>query len=557
MNFDPKYKKITAIILLIVGICLVITGLILSKLMKSANGESDRYWFFEESVSTGQPIVLEDVFIVSVTEDKLSFIYDYMTYVVEGSLAEPYFGVANITIHGDNIEKISIKPDSMTDILSAYTDQTITLKNNGIYNRREALPIYQIINNQVLQVDWNHTIVGVSNLEYILDNGVISAILIKEETVPTDIRVVIKNGDNIFYDNVYIKTRSNGGVLDAAAYFSSNQEQILSVNDGLGLEMCDNSGNPIEVPFEGYLHVYKTENGFVVINEVDMETYLKYVVPSEMPTSYGHEALKAQAVCARTYAYSQMHNQSYAAYGANIDDSTAFQAYHNTGRYPESDAAVDETAGEVITCNGELITCYYYSTSPGVTNNMSAWESADTEYIACSGMEFSDGLNLQIESDFSKFINQQTECYDAGSSFYRWNAVLDIATIRDESKGALQGISVKARNEAGYITAIELQYANTTEILRNENDIRRALGVYQTEIQLNNGQTRTDISMVPSACFEVAEVSDGKIVLRGGGFGHGIGMSQYGAKSMAELGYDYKDIINYYYENVEVENSTI
>ena len=120
-----------------------------------------------------------------------------MTYVVEGSLAEPYFGVANITIHGDNIEKISIKPDSMTDILSAYTDQTITLKNNGIYNRREALPIYQIINNQVLQVDWNHTIVGVSNLEYILDNGVISAILIKEETVPTDIRVVIKNGDNI------------------------------------------------------------------------------------------------------------------------------------------------------------------------------------------------------------------------------------------------------------------------------------------------------------------------------------------------------------------------
>ena len=304
MNFDPKYKKITAIILLIVGICLVITGLILSKLMKSANGESDRYWFFEESVSTGQPIVLEDVFIVSVTEDKLSFIYDYMTYVVEGSLAEPYFGVANITIHGDNIEKISIKPDSMTDILSAYTDQTITLKNNGIYNRREALPIYQIINNQVLQVDWNHTIVGVSNLEYILDNGVISAILIKEETVPTDIRVVIKNGDNIFYDNVYIKTRSNGGVLDAAAYFSSNQEQILSVNDGLGLEMCDNSGNPIEVPFEGYLHVYKTENGFVVINEVDMETYLKYVVPSEMPTSYGHEALKAQAVCARTYAYS-------------------------------------------------------------------------------------------------------------------------------------------------------------------------------------------------------------------------------------------------------------
>ena len=77
--------------------------------------------------------------------------------------------------------------------------------------------------------------------------------------------------------------------------------------------------------------------------------------------------------------------------------------------------------------------------------------------------------------------------------------------------------------------------------------------MYQTEIQLNNGQIRTDISMVPSACFEVAELSEGKIVLRGGGFGHGIGMSQYGAKTMAELGNSYKDIIEYYYENVVVE----
>ena len=59
--------------------------------------------------------------------------------------------------------------------------------------------------------------------------------------------------------------------------------------------------------------------------------------------------------------------------------------------------------------------------------------------------------------------------------------------------------------------------------------------------------------MIPSACFEVAEVSEGKIVLRGGGFGHGIGMSQYGAKAMAEQGFDYKAIIEYYYENVVVK----
>jgi len=553
MSFDPKYKKITTVILLIVGICLIITGVILSKMLKDANASEGQYWFYEEAVSTGQPVVLEDVFILSVNEETFSFLYDYVIYEVEGSLADSYFGVANITIEGESVTKISVKPDYVEDVLSAYTDKTITTKKSGVLERKENVPIYYVVDNKVTQLDWSATIIGVSNLEYVLDNGVVSAILIKEETVPTDIRVVIKNGSDIFYNNVYIKTRSNGAVIDAAAHITANGNSVLTVTDGFGLEICDSSGNPLEAPYEGYLHVYPTDKGYVVVNELAMETYLKYVVPSEMQISFGHEALKAQAVCARTYAYSQMYNQSYAAYGANIDDSTAFQAYHNTGRYPESDTAVDETAGEVITCNGELITCYYYSTSPGITNDMSAWESADTDYIACSGMEFSNGLNLQIESDFSKFINQQTQCYDAGSSFYRWIAVLDTSVIRDDSKGALKGLSIKARNEAGYITAVELQYTNTTEILRNENDIRRVLGAYQTEIQLNNGQIRTDISMVPSACFEVAEVSDGKIVLRGGGFGHGIGMSQYGAKGMAEQGHNYKEIIGYYYENVMVE----
>ena len=553
MNFDPKYKKITTIILLIVGVCLILTGLILSRLMQTANGREDKYWFYEESISTGQPVLLEDVFIISNSEETFSFLFDHNIYDVEGSLAEPYFGVANITIDGETISKISVKPDYIEDVLSAYTNTTITTKTNGVWNCKENIPIYRVMDNQVVQVSWNATMIGVSSLRYILDNGVISAIVMNEESVPTDIRVVIKNGNDIFYDNIYIKTRSNGAIIDANAYFATNDAAVLTLSDGFGLEICDSSGIAIDSPYEGYLHVYTAENGYVVVNGSTAFYSIRCRVPSEMQISFGHEALKAQAVCARTFAYSQMHNQSYAAYGANIDDSTAFQAYHNTGRYPESDAAVDETAGEIITCNGIPITCYYYSTSPGVTNDMSAWESADTEYIACSGMEFSGGLNLQIESDFSKFINQQTECYDAGSSFYRWNSILDTSTIKDEGKGALKGLSIKARNTAGYITAIELQYENTSEVLRNENDIRRVLGVYQTEIHLNNGQIRTDISMIPSACFEVVEVSEGKIVLHGGGFGHGIGMSQYGAKSMAEQGYNYKEIIGYYYENVVVE----
>jgi len=284
-----------------------------------------------------------------------------------------------------------------------------------------------------------------------------------------------------------------------------------------------------------------------------METYVKYVIPSEMQADFGHEALKAQAVCARTYAYSQMRNQSYAMYGANLDDSTAFQVYHNTGRYPETDAAVDETAGEVISCNGELITCYYYSTSPGVTNDMTSWENVNPVYVQVQGMEQLNGLDLTNSVDFSTYMRDETECFDKASPLYRWKAILNLSEIKEPEYGALKSLQVVKRNEAGYVIGLELVYENETITLKNENTIRNVLGKYLQETILNNESVRTNFTMIPSACFEVVEQSDGKVVLRGGGFGHGIGMSQYGAKAMSEAGYGYKDIIGYYYANVVVK----
>ena len=117
----------------------------------------------------------------------------------------------------------------------------------------------------------------------------------------------------------------------------------------------------------------------------------------------------------------------------------------------------------------------------------------------------------------------------------------------------LKGITVKKRNEGGYITELELSYEKMSVILKNENKIRKTLGAYLQEVIMQNEQVRTDITMLPSACFEVLVNADGQIVLRGGGHGHGIGMSQYGARGMAEKGHDYKEILDYYYENVVVK----
>ncbi len=548
-----KYKKLTALILVIVVTCLVLTGVIVSKLMKQTNGTEEKYWFFQQAIETGQTVYLENAFILSNENNKLTFLYDYTTYAVEGTLEANHFGVADIQIEGEKITKVSIKPDSVEGVLQAYTDNSLTLKDMGDKNRKNSVPVYQVSDGQVTQTEWNQMIIGVSKIRCILEKGVVCSVLLEENVVPTDIRVVIKNGSDIYYSDLHVKKVSDGSIIHANDYMTSAGVNSFVVEDAQGLILCDSVGNALEDAYEGSLRIVKDDKGLVLVNELSMETYVKYVLPSEMPRTFPHEALKAQAVCARTYAYSHMNNQSYAKYGANIDDSTDFQAYHNTGRYVETDTAVDETAGEVVTCNGELISCYYYSTSPGVTNDMSSWGEENMGYIACSGLEFSGGLNLMDAADFSQFMTRESASYDTASSFYRWKAMLDISSVKDETKGALQSISVKQRNQAGYITELELKYANTTDVLKNENAIRRVLGLYQEEIILQNEQVRTDLSMVPSACFEVLDIEESKILLRGGGFGHGIGMSQYGAKGMAEAGHTYKEIVEYYYENVSVK----
>lgn len=546
-------KKITIIILLLTVISLVFTGIILVKMVKDTNGEEQRAWFFEESIQTGQPVVLKNAYIISNEEEKLSFLYDYKTYKVEGILGQEYTGIADIHIDGDKVSKISIKPDCVEGILKSYTEGQVELKEHGVEQKNNSLPIYQVVDGKVKQKEWTQMILGVSNIQCVMEKGIVCGIILKEDVVPTDIRVLMKNGNDIFHQQLYVKKQTDGSIININKYMSDTGLTSYTLEDAQGLILCDSQGKALEEVFEGKLHFHFEPQGIVLVNELPMETYLKYVLPSEMPRTFGEEALKAQAVCARTYAYVHMNNQSYAKYGANMDDTTSFQAYHNTHRTEETDAAVDATLGEVATCNGELISCYYFSTSPGVTNNITSWGGGERDYIACAGFEFANGLDLTKDADFSRFMTTQQVSYDAVSNYYRWKAVLDISTAQDKDKGALKSLSVKKRNEAGYVTELEVAYANITEVLKKENEIRKVLGKYLQEVILQNEQVRTDLSMLPSACFEVLANADGQIVLRGGGNGHGIGMSQYGARGMAEKGYNYKEILDYYYENVIVK----
>lgn len=549
MKENWKYKKLFYVMLVIVAVSLVLTAVILADILTDADGKEDKYWFFEESLQTGKQIELDNAYVYSNSDGQLEFMYDNITYEIEGFLEKAYTGIADVVIDGDRVAKVRIKENTTTGVLHSYDENTVAVlcnmtqveagvDGNEISNtttelkemsKGASIPLYKVVDGEVLQASWNQVIVGTTELQCVIENGQVCAVII-EEVLPSDIRVIIKNDNTIFYENIYVKKESDGALIDVNASMTEQGIDVLELNDGKGLYICDAKGTNEGEAYEGMFRILKREEGLVLINQLPIETYVKYVLPSEMPMSFHEEALKAQAICARTFAYVHISNQSYAEYGANLDDSTAFQVYHKTGRYEEADAAVDATKGEIITCNGELISCYYFSTSAGKTNDMSVWNSQTPVYIT------------------------QCESIDDESPFYKWTAYLDISQIKENEYGALKSIEVVTTNISGYVTELKLTYENKTLSLTNENDIRSALGKYLQETALNNGKVRTDLTMIPSANFTVQEMSDGKIILSGGGFGHGIGMSQYGANQKANEGMNYKSIIEYYYRNVVVKS---
>lgn len=289
--------------------------------------------------------------------------------------------------------------------------------------------------------------------------------------------------------------------------------------------------------YTGKFIVEKKEEGLRVINVVPLETYLCSVVPSEMPADYPLEALKAQAICARTYAVKQLSGSRLAEKGADMDDSVSFQVYNNIGRDKRTDQAVKETAGQVLGKEGNLIDALYYSTS--------------------CGLDLSQ--KLSEEAVFCAFLSGGGEkSYEKDEPWYRWNVYFSLEELTQmvksgwqEDFGAVTGMEVKKREDSGVIGTLEVSGDGGTITVEGEYSIRKLLQPGKTPVTLQDGSDAPDLGMLPSAFFYLTPEYDGKkmkgYTLTGGGYGHGKGMSQNGAKHMAEAGYKCKDILRHYY----------
>ncbi len=287
--------------------------------------------------------------------------------------------------------------------------------------------------------------------------------------------------------------------------------------------------------YAGEFVIEKRAEGLQVVNVLPLETYLRAVVPSEMPADYPMEALKAQAICARTYALKHLEQGRGTLEGADLDDSVSYQVYNNQAGNERTDQAVKETRGKVLTRDGALIDALYYSTSCGI--DLSEDRSA--------------------EAVFGAFISAVGSAdYEKDEPWYRWSARFTLEeltrlTAGEEPVGAVTGISVLSREKSGVIEKLEIRGEQGRRVIAGEYAIRRLLQTDHAGVTLQDGSKAPNIGMLPSAFFYLTpEYADGRLegyLLTGGGYGHGKGMSQNGARHMADAGRKCGEILRYYF----------
>lgn len=324
--------------------------------------------------------------------------------------------------------------------------------------------------------------------------------------------------------------------------------------------------------YHGTLEVIPKSNStqFYLVNELDIQNYLRGVVPNEMPIRFGLEALKAQSIAARNYVLmprTRVYNEF------DVDDSVASQVYYGANTEKElSNKAVDETEGLVGLYDWKLILAQYCSTAGGYTEN---YENAfsDRKIFPAKPKDYLKGRpdmltqgSLEKEEDAKAYYMSTPESYDMKSPYYRWKREFDAKELQDvlvktlpqqssagfvkpefkkgDDLGTLKEIKVNKRGVSGKIMELEIITDKGNWHVYKEIVIRRTF-------QKNN------VSL-PSANVIFDQTYDNnknltKVTAYGGGFGHGVGMSQFGAGFMGNtLHKTFDKILKRYYTGISI-----
>ena len=419
----------------------------------------------------------------------------------------------------------------------------------------------------------------------------------------------------------------SGTVVGTSAYgvnvTQTGSTQILFQFDGgadlsLGILPDVTGSSTVRTWFKGYRY----EGGFryeridggnlTVVNILDLESYIKGVVPYEMSNNWPLEALKAQAICARSYAYNNILNAKHGKYHFDVCTTTDCQVYCGAGSNvptyqanETTDRAVEETAGQYAWYGNQIIEAFYSSSHGGASESVyHVWGSSLSQYPYLCGVV--DPYEKEIASK---------------NAYSSWNISYTTSelTKRLQSYGYGNGTQVQSLeltySDLGNVIKLTVRYLNGQSNTFKPDKMRSIFGVPSIRFTVAGGQTGTDqktqqTSSLPinggdaldtgDSYFTISgggtvagldtnsgyvisgtgtveqlpttqtpetpqqpeqdnptgttvTVSNGTYTFQGSGYGHQLGMSQYGAWAMVNLGYTYKQIVEFYFPGTQVK----
>jgi stage II sporulation protein D len=297
-------------------------------------------------------------------------------------------------------------------------------------------------------------------------------------------------------DSDHNQTRIDGRVAEKPFYIRSKVNREIRLNNRI---------------YMGYLRIIPGESGFEVINHLPIEMYLISVLPSEVPASFETEALKAQAVIARTYAYYFMKKSEERDF--DVDDTVSYQVFKGyqldltAGLFKKVSNAVFSTRSQILVFEDEPVIAYFHANSGGKTVSGKEYfgKKSDLPYL------------ISQDDPYSLDKKSSTWTFDLPVSDFKRVTGLDVSS--DTFKVVLK--------ENGWVDTV---VSGSQEL--TAKDIRKMIGTVK----------------IKSERF-IIKLNDAKenILFSGIGYGHGVGLSQWGAQGMALLGNDYQKILQFYY----------
>jgi stage II sporulation protein D len=344
------------------------------------------------------------------------------------------------------------------------------------------------------------------------------------------VRIAVKKSPNI---EMILMERTRIIDIESRRTFITRNIMKLNVrvsNPGITINNTE-FGNRVKIPpqedslirvdknlYRGGVEIVKDKGSLLVINELNVEEYLKGVLNEEISAKWHPESLKAQAVVARTYALYQKGMRKNNLY--HMKDTTADQVYGGVRNENEmTNKAIEDTKGIVLTYRGKFAKAFYHSISGGITEDV-------TDVWGGEGEGYLKGIKCEFDKDAPNY-HWETEID---------NVDLEIALLKNGIKvDGLFSIEPTSFTSSKRVSELQIRHRNGVEKISGVN-FRKIIGYDE----------------IKSTLFRIKK-NEGSFVFYGRGSGHGVGLCQWGAKGMAERGYSFIDILKYYYPGIEIK----